>query len=195
MSTLAFRDVLDRISEACSMIVYFHIWSLTWMNIWTIEETTKYCKWNWGLCYYHFYYLFIDALWDPALRCDGFVCEFSIFLYWPFHTYSSQFVLMCFLCIYTYSTSLLYTAFINFSEVLSCVCYSACFHTISLYAFVFRKVPSLLLLLTDRRPPGLLSAHSLVGGMLPSPYHRRFNNVFVTIFFIYYSFCVLFYFK
>ena len=38
------------------------------------------------------------------------------------------------MCIYTYSTSLLYAAFIKFSEVLSCVCYSACFNTITLYA-------------------------------------------------------------
>ena len=53
---------------------------------------------------------------------------------------------------YTCSTSLLYAAFIDFSEVLSCVCYSACFHTISLYAFVFRTLPSLLLVLTGRRP-------------------------------------------
>ena len=44
MSTLHFRDVLDGISEACSMVVYFYIWNLTWINIWRIEETTKYCE-------------------------------------------------------------------------------------------------------------------------------------------------------
>ena len=39
-----------------------------------------------------------------------------------------------FLCIYIYSTSLLSAAFVNFSEVPCCVCYSARFHTITLYA-------------------------------------------------------------
>ena len=54
---------------------------------------------NWGICYYCCYYLFIGALCDTALRCDNFIREFGIFLYWPFHTYSSQFLLMYF-CIY-----------------------------------------------------------------------------------------------
>ena len=54
-----------------------------------------------GIYYYHYYYyyFFIGALWDPALRCDDFVCAFGFLLYWPFHTYNSQFVLMCF-CVY-----------------------------------------------------------------------------------------------
>ena len=43
--------------------------------------------------------LFIGALWNPALRCDDFIREFGFFLYLPFYTYSSQFVLMCF-CVY-----------------------------------------------------------------------------------------------
>ena len=89
-----------------------------------------------------------------------------------------------FLCIDTYSTSLLCVAFVNFSEVLSSVCYSACFHTVSLYAFVFRTLPSCLLLLTDRRSPGVLLAHSLAGSALSTPYHRRFTNLFITMFFI-----------
>ena len=144
MSTLDIREVLDGISEACSMIVYFYIWNLTWINIGRIEETTKYCEWNWGICYYCYYYFFIDALWDPALHCSDFVCEFELLLYWPFHTYS--------LYIYIYIFYLFVLCRINFSVVLCCVCYSACFHTISLYAFVFRNLPFLLLLLTDRRP-------------------------------------------
>ena len=98
LSKLHIWDVLDGISEACSMIVFFYIyiWNLTRINIWRIEETTKYRKWNWGICYYCYYHLFIDALWDPALCCDDFVCEFEFLLYWLFHTYNSQFVLMCF---------------------------------------------------------------------------------------------------
>ena len=54
---------------------------------------------NWGIYYYCCYYLFIGALWDTALCCDNFIREFGIFLYWPFHTYSSQFLLMYF-CVY-----------------------------------------------------------------------------------------------
>ena len=34
-----FRVVLDD---------YFYIWTLTWPNIWRIEERMKYCEWNWG---------------------------------------------------------------------------------------------------------------------------------------------------
>ena len=40
--------------------------------------------------------LFIGALWDPARHCYDFIREFGFLLYWLFHTYSSQFVLMCF---------------------------------------------------------------------------------------------------
>ena len=105
---------------------------------------------NWGICYYCCYYLHISALWDPGLRCNDFVREFGFLLYCFMPTIASLY--WCFLCMYTCSTSLLYAAFIDFSEVLSCVCYSACFHTISLYAFVFRTLPSLLLVLTGRRP-------------------------------------------
>ena len=43
--------------------------------------------------------LFIGALWDPARHCYDFIREFGFLLYWLFHTYSSQFVLMCF-CVY-----------------------------------------------------------------------------------------------
>ena len=85
-----FRGVLN------DSFFYIYIWNLTRINIWRIEETTKYRKWNWGICYYCYYHLFIDALWDPALCCDDFVCEFEFLLYWLFHTYNSQFVLMCF---------------------------------------------------------------------------------------------------
>ena len=90
----------------------------------------------WGICYFY-YYLFIGALWDPALRCDDFVREFGFLLYCFIPTIASLFwciFVYIYIYIYIYSTSLLYAAFISFSEVLSCVCYSACFHTISLYA-------------------------------------------------------------
>ena len=40
-------------------------------------------------------FLFMEA----SLRKDDFVCEFEFLLYWPFHTYNSQFLLMCF-CVY-----------------------------------------------------------------------------------------------
>ena len=43
--------------------------------------------------------LFIGALWDPARHCYDFIRKFGFLLYWLFHTYSSQFVLMCF-CVY-----------------------------------------------------------------------------------------------
>ena len=68
-----------------------------------------------------------------------------------FHAYYSQFVLMFFVHVYMFYLFAV-CRIIDFSEVLSCVCYSACFHTISLYAFVFRTLPSLLLVLTGRRP-------------------------------------------
>ena len=41
MSTLEFRDLLDGISEACSMIVYFYLWNLTWINIWRNYEVLR----------------------------------------------------------------------------------------------------------------------------------------------------------
>ena len=98
MSTLEIRDVLDGISKACSMIVYFYIWTLTWINIWRIEETTKYCENLRDLLLLLLLFIY-GHLWDPALRCDDFMRKFGFFLYWPFHTYSSQFVLICF-CVY-----------------------------------------------------------------------------------------------
>ena len=98
MSTLEIRDVLDGISKACSMIVYFYIWTLTWINIWRIEETTKYCENLRDLLLLLLLFIYWH-LWDPALRCDDFMRKFGFFLYWPFHTYSSQFVLICF-CVY-----------------------------------------------------------------------------------------------
>ena len=73
MSTLEIRDVLDGISETCSMKVYFYIWTLTWINIWRIEETTKYCEWNWGIYYYCYYYLFIGVY--------GILCCAAMILY------------------------------------------------------------------------------------------------------------------
>ena len=69
-------------------------------------------------------------------------------------------------------------------------------NTISLYAFIFRTLPSLLLLLTDRRPFGLLPTHILVG-RASSP--RHIIEVFTTcllqflLFIIHFVF--LFYFK
>ena len=86
MSTLEFRDVLDGISEACSMIVYFlHIWNLTWINIWRIEETTKYCESNWKNLLLPFF-LYMEA----CMRCDVFLCNFGISLDWVFCISLSQ---------------------------------------------------------------------------------------------------------
>ena len=65
MSALEIRNVLDGISEACSVIVYFYIWNLTWINIWRIEETKKYCEWNWGDLLLPLF-LFMEA----SLPCD-----------------------------------------------------------------------------------------------------------------------------
>ena len=113
-----------------------YIWNLTWINIWRVEETTKYCEVLRDLLFLllFIYWRFMGSC--AALR--WFCTRIWIFTV-LFHTYYSQFVLMYFciyiyIYIYIYSTSLLYAAFISFSEVLSCVCYSACFHTISLYA-------------------------------------------------------------
>ena len=88
MSTLDIREVVDGTSEAYSMIVYFYIWNLTWINIWRIEETTKYCESCSGICYL-LLSLFYWGFMGPALCCNDFVCEFTFFLYWPFLTYYS----------------------------------------------------------------------------------------------------------
>ena len=152
---------------------------MTWINIWRIEETTNYCKWNWGICYYCYYYLFIDILWDPALCCDDFVCEFEFLLYWPFHTYNSQFVLICF-CVHIHILPL------------CCMLHLLIFLR-GYLAFVIPSVSILLAFmpcsqnlafpsLTYRRPPGLLPAHSLAGATLPTPYHRSFNNLLLHFF-------------
>ena len=88
-----FRDVLDE-----SLFLYLDF------------DMNKYLK-NWGnykvlrmklgdllLLLLLFIYW---RLWDPVLRCDDFIRKFGFFLYWPFHTYSNQFVLMCF-CVYIF---------------------------------------------------------------------------------------------
>ena len=183
MSTLEIWYVLDGISEACSMKFYFYIWNLAWINIWRIEETTKYCE-KLGdllLLLLLFVYSHFMGSW-AALR--WFCMRIWIFTVLTVSYLQLQTFLKFFLCIYTYSTSLLCVAFVNFSEVLSSVCYSTCFHTVSLYPFVFRTLPSCLLLLTNRRSPDVLLAHCLAGSALSTPYHRRFTNLFITIFFI-----------
>ena len=45
------------------------------------------------------------------------------------------------------------------AEVLSCVCYSACFHTISFYGLIFKTLPSLCCSSPTLRPCGLLTSH------------------------------------
>ena len=131
--------------------------------------------------------LLLFIYWRFMGSCTTLQWFYTQICFFPVLTVSYIHQPVCFdviLCIYTYSTSLLCAAFIIFSGVLSYVCYSACFNTITLYALF-----SLLFLLTDGRSSGLLLTHSLAGGTLPTPYHRSFNNLFITIFFIYYSFC------
>ena len=164
MSTLELRDVLDGISEACSMIVYFYIWNLTWINLWRIEEITNANKIG--------EFIIIIIYWRFMESCAALRWFYTRIWLFPVFTVLYLQQSICFdvlLCIYTCCTSFMCAAFVNFSEVLYCVFYSACFHTISLCAFVFRNLPSLLLFLTDRRPPGLLPAHSLVEGTFPTP--------------------------
>ena len=112
--------------------------------------------------------------------------KFGFFLYWSFHTYSSQFVLMCF-CVYIHVLPLCCMPHLLIFLRCSLAFVILPVSTLLLFMPYFQKLAfsSLLLLLTDRRPPGLLSAHSLVGvwGNLPTPYHRIFNNLFITIFF------------
>ena len=86
ISTLDLWDVLDGISEGCSMIVYFYIWNLSWVNIFGIEETTKYCEKIGGI-YYYYYFLFMEA----SLCCDVFLCNFGISLYRLFCICINQF--------------------------------------------------------------------------------------------------------
>ena len=57
---------------------------------------------------------------------------------------------------------------------------------------VFRVLPSLLLLLTNRRSPGLLLTHSLAGVRFPRNTIEVLRTYLLQFFFIYYSFCVLF---
>ena len=87
-----------------------------------------------------FIIIYLLALYG-ILRCAAMILyanlEFLLYCFIP--TIASLFwcifvYIYIYIYIYIYSTSLLYAAFISFSEVLSCVCYSACFHTISLYA-------------------------------------------------------------
>ena len=153
--------------------LFLHL-ELTWITISRIEETKKYCQVLGDLLLLllsFIYWRFMGSC--AALRwfCTR-ICIFTVL----FRTYSSHFVLMYILSLCCMPH------LINFSEVLSCVCSSACFHTITLDAFAFRALSSLLLLLTNRWPAGFLPAHSLVGDTLPKPYHRSFNNLFITIF-------------
>ena len=184
MSTLDFRDVLDGNSETCSMKSYFYICNLTWINICRIEETTGIAKY-WGICYFY-YDLFIGALWDPDLwRCNDFIREFGFLLYWPFHTYNSQFVLMCF-CVYRHILPL------------CCMPHLLIFLKCSL-AFVIVLVSTLLVFMLLFSQLCLLSYCSsstedqrvfCQRGTLPTPYRRSFNGLFITIFIIYYSFFI-----
>ena len=185
MSTLDIRDLLDGISEACSMKVYFYIWNLTW--IWRIEETTKYCEVLGDLLFLllFIYWCFMGSC--AALR--WFCTRIWIFSVLTISYLRQPVCLDVFLYICIYSTSFC------MPHLLICVCYSACFHTINFYAFVFRTLPSLLLLLIDRRPPWSSAYPLSGGGTLPMPYHRSFNNLFITFFLFIIHFVFLFYFK
>ena len=78
--------------------VYFFIWSLTWINIWRIEETTKYYEKLGDLLFLllFIYWRFMGSC--AALR--GFCTRIWIFTV-LLHTYYSQFVLVYF-CVYTH---------------------------------------------------------------------------------------------
>ena len=99
MSTLDTRDELDRISEACSMIVYFYIWNLTWINIWRIKETTKYCEKLGDLLLLLLLFIYWRSVGSSA-ALRWFCTQIWIFTV-LFHTGYSQFVLMYF-CVYIY---------------------------------------------------------------------------------------------
>ena len=182
MSTLDIREVLDGISEACSMIVYFYIWNLTWINIGRIEETTKYCEWNWGICYYCYYYFFIDALWDPALHCSDFVCEFELLLYWPFHTYS------LYICIYILPLCsmphLLIFLWCSVAFVILPVSILLVFMPLFSETCPFFYCSSL-----TEDPLGLLPAHSVAGARSPRYTIKFLTTCLLQFFIFYYSFC------
>ena len=182
MSTLAFRDVPDGISEARSMIVYFYIWNLTWINIWRIEDTIV-------IIVIIIYLLTLYGI----LRCAAMILYANLAFscidrFIP--TVASLF--WCVFCGYIYILPLCY------------IPHLLIFLRCSL-AFVILPVSILLVfmpLFSETCLPFCYSSQTeyplffcLPTVMLPTPYHRRFNNVFVTIFFIYYSFCVLLYFK
>ena len=97
MSTLEIRDVLDGISEVCSMIVYFQIWPLTWTNIWRIEETATFVNEIGGIYCYHYLYLW-------KLPCAAMFL-FAIFEFRCIECFAyalASLVFNIFLCLYTY---------------------------------------------------------------------------------------------
>ena len=144
----------------------------------------RYCKVLGDLLF--LLWLFIGALWDPDLwRCNDFIREFGFLLYWPFHTYNSQFVLMCF-CVYRHILPL------------CCMPHLLIFLKCSL-AFVIVLVSTLLVFMLLFSQLCLLSYCSsptedqrvfCQRGTLPTPYRRSFNGLFITIFIIYYSFFI-----
>ena len=72
-------------SETLSMRRNFEVGSMTKKEI---EETTKYCK---VIVEFIIFIFFNDASCNPLLRCDIFVSEFGISLYWTFYIPTSQF--------------------------------------------------------------------------------------------------------
>ena len=114
----------------------------------------------WRICYFY-YYLFIGALWNPALRCDDFLHKFGFLLYWLFHTYNSQVVLMYF-CVHIPLLSLCCRP--HLLIFLRCSLAFVILHVSTL--LVFMPLFSELCLLfccssPTERPYGLLTSHTL----------------------------------
>ena len=85
-----FRDLLDD-----SLLLYLKFGMNTYLKYWGNYKVLQMKLGDLLLLLL----LFIGALRDPARHCYDFIREFGFLLYWLFHTYSSQFVLMCF-CVY-----------------------------------------------------------------------------------------------
>ena len=120
ISILEIQDVLNRISETCSMKVYFYIWNLTWIAIWRIEITIKYCEWNFGDLLLPFFYLW-------KLPCAAMflfaILEFCCIERFAYALPSLVFNI--FLCLYMYPSVIVSHSF--FSVLLSWNCYFAYF--------------------------------------------------------------------
>ena len=178
-----FRGVLD---ESLFLYLEFDMDLKNWGN----------CEVLWSIGGFAIFIIINLLVLYGILRCAAMILYANLDFFCIDHFIPTVASLSWCVFVYMYIFYLfLYAAFINYSEVHFCVCYSACFHTINFYAFVFRTLPSLLLLLIDRRPPWSSAYPLSGGGTLPMPYHRSFNNLFITFFLFIIHFVFLFYFK